>query len=488
MMIRSLMSNMWALLFGLCITLDVLSAGAADDQDTVISADEIDRGSKPFRPPMSQRAAKIHAEISQTWTFYDNPELQRYVQALGEEMVANSDHAGRDYYFFVVDSPGVNAVTPGEGLVYVYRGLMTLLNSEAQLAGVLGHEIGHNIGKHLWERKRDVTLGNIGAIFAGLITGSTDVMNSVGLAAQERQSSAGREAELESDEYGANILYNAGYDPLELFAALESMADYGTYGRRYGDAPTQYHGTFSTHPRSDIRLQKLFADAGELPPGEARIGRERWREMLDGMVIGVNFNGNKRPDQERFLSRSQGVTFVYPNDWELRSQGAEILLRDADKTVQLKITAVKVEEVPADFNEALAAHLGVESVEVVPINDQDGQAIGAVGASGTKRVAVKRVGRYTYFFEGIARNNKITKEQDAVLLDIIKEFRRLTSADLPPEAVQRLYFKRLEPGETLASLAADIKGDPNPEQTLRLINGYFPRGEPEPGMWIKMFK
>jgi len=98
------------------------------------------------------------------------------------------------------------------------------------------------------------------------------------------------------------------------------------------------------------------------------------------------------------------------------------------------------------------------------------------------------VARNTYDFQGIAKNNKLTAAQDADLVKIIKSFRRRTRADSPPDAVKRIYYERLEPGDTFASLAERIAPGKNQENYLRLLNGYFPKGQPEPGTWIKLFK
>lgn len=443
-------------------------------------------------PPISGKALEIHNEFMRNLVLYDDPKLQAYVQELGELMVQNSSHAGRDYYFFVVDSEGVNAVTPGYGLVYVYRGLLTLLNSEAELAGVLAHEIGHNLGNHRGDTIRDITLGNIGAFVAGILTGSGSIYNSVGLANQERQAKARRERELEADAFAGEILYEAQYDPAEFLTALGALKDNSTFMSQYGGQGVSYHGTFASHPRSDKRLQEVIRQAGELPPGEATIGRERWRKMIDGLVIGPNYNGNKTPDQERYISEPLGITFVYPKTWSLSTKGAAILLKDAAKTVQLKIVASKVPNPVQPLSDVLASKLAQvgakDKPEVVAIVDADKNEVGLIGAHGSKRIAIKRVGRHDYYFEGIAKDNSLSATQDAAVVSIIQEFRRISSNDLPPESITKIYFHRLQPGETFASLAEELKSEKYGEQSLRLINGYFPRGEAEPGTWIKMYK
>ena len=92
---------------------------------------------------MSERLLKKHQQGMAGKSLYDDPELAAYVEKVGRKVLANSDHAGREYHFFLTDHAIPGASTVGSGLIYIDRGLLALLNSEAQLAGVIGHEIGH---------------------------------------------------------------------------------------------------------------------------------------------------------------------------------------------------------------------------------------------------------------------------------------------------------------------------------------------------------
>ena len=104
---------------------------------------------------MSKRQKKLHAQsLAQAGgRLYDSPAVAAYVSEIGHKALEQSPHAGRDYYFYVLDSAGVEAFTPGSGLIYISRGLLALIRSEGQLLGVLGHEIGHNVGNHLGRTK-----------------------------------------------------------------------------------------------------------------------------------------------------------------------------------------------------------------------------------------------------------------------------------------------------------------------------------------------
>jgi predicted Zn-dependent protease len=101
-----------------------------------------------------------------------------------------------------------------------------------------------------------------------------------------------------------------------------------------------------------------------------------------------------------------------------------------------------------------------------------------------------KVARNTFNFQGIAKNNLITSDQDRVFIDIIRSFRRATPKDILSETDTRIYYERLKPGDTFATLASRSEGfgDQDVESVLRVLNGYYPKGEAEPGTWIKMLR
>ena len=283
------------------------------------------------------------------------------------------------------------------------------MNSEAELAGVLAHEIGHNVGRHRSRTIGEITLGNVGAFVAGILTNSGNVMNSVGLANQERFSENRRDRELEADAYAAEFLYGAEYEPTEFLSALGALKDYSDFQSRFGDQNTSYHGTFSSHPRDDRRLQNVVAKAGALPPGEGAVGREQWRAVSEGMIVGPNYTGNKKPTQERFLNTALGITFVYPKDWDLKSNGQGVLLKDPQNTVQLKITARSITNATKTVREEFDTLYPKPATKSVDLEDENKSVIGVIGADQTRRLALKRIGRYDFQFEGIAKKQCINR-------------------------------------------------------------------------------
>ena len=429
-----------------------------------------------------------HASVLSKWAVYENPKLSAYVSDIGNKLVQVSD-PNHSYYFYVLDDQTVNAFTPGYGLIYINRGLLVLMTSEAQLAGVLAHEIGHNTGNHIGRRKTQSVLGAVAATAASILAGNSNVGRAINIGNQARISGYGREMELEADEAAAEYLYATNYDPAEMLTMLGILKDEERFrGIRNDGASGSYHGVFASHPRSDKRLQEIIKKAGTLPPGEAFRGRQEWREVITGVPFGKNYTGNKRPDQERFTQKSLGITFVYPKEWSQTTKGANIILKDADKTLQLKISIEKTKDKKLTSQQVLEAKYPDDLKAVEKIDAEATKDLGTIARRSQQRVAVIQVGRNTFHFQGIAKNNNLTEEQDAALVEIIESFRRASRDDLSPDAAKLIYYKRLEPGETFATLAASNELGKYTEGYLRLMNGYFPKGEAEPGTYIKLVK
>ena len=213
-------------------------------------------------------------EIRKEYGVYDDAKLQAYVQRVGEKLAGLSHRPELFYRFTVLDSPEVNAFALPGGYVYITRGLMAYLNSEAELAAVLGHEIGHVTARHAVRQYTTAMAAQIGytigAIFVpqvGSQAGST-LFNVLGTALVRGY---GREHELQADELGAEYSALAGYDPdamLEVLQVLKNQEEFEVERAKLeGREPNVYHGVFATHPSNDQRLQQVVKGA---QPNKAR--------------------------------------------------------------------------------------------------------------------------------------------------------------------------------------------------------------------------
>lgn len=431
-----------------------------------------------------------HLQLLRESPPYDDADLQAYVTMVGEKVLAQSEHAHLPYKFIVRDTEAVNAFVNGTPYVFVERGLLALLNSEAELAAVMAHEIGHNVARHTAKlqssNRRNIFLANVASILAGntAVGSAIQQQNTVNLLEYKR------EAELEADSFAASYLFGANYEPSQLVNALAQLRNNNLFSAKTTDRSLPHHGLLTSHPRSDIRLRKSIEDAGVFPPGEGFIGREEYREAINGIVYGPNYARNAPAGYRRYSNESLGITFIYPKSWLRSIKGAMIVLQDPEQTMQLKITTQKTPE--DQKNKTSSERLKLKYPNLVgeqKIHPQSQRDLGTLGAVTSKRVALATAARNTFHFEGLAKSNTITSVEDSYFVDIIRSFRRMTPKDKTAEYVSKIYFERLQPGEIFASLALDSGLDPiMAESELRVINGYYPKGEAEPGTWIKKIR
>jgi predicted Zn-dependent protease len=199
-----------------------------------------------------------------------NPQAKALVHRLGAELVAKSFAAKSPYKFsfnVLADSRTVNAFALPGGPIFITEGLMRLLKSEAELAGVLGHEIGHVIGRHSSERlaKQQLMQGLLGALVVGSGDYTTAQIGQV--VGSMINMSYGREDELESDAFGIRIMAEAGYDPRAMIRVMEVLAK-ASGGSRQPEF-------MSTHPAPENRAERIKEAIAKTFPGGVPGGLKR---------------------------------------------------------------------------------------------------------------------------------------------------------------------------------------------------------------------
>ena len=232
---------------------------------------------------------------------YPDATLQAYVDRVGQSLIARSGVPG-SYRFVVLDQPLANAHAAG-GYVMVTRGLLALLDDEAELAAALGHEVGHVVERHAAQRARARQGVLNAAVEAATTTGSITVGRSVardGLLALRRYS---RDQELEADRYGVGLLVKAGYRGTAMASLIEKLRRQGQLELQLvGAAPdgADRRSANSTHPAPIERQEALRAVPGADSPGEAN--RTVYLKAIDTMSV-------DDPPQEGFV---RGTAFLHP--------------------------------------------------------------------------------------------------------------------------------------------------------------------------------
>jgi len=217
---------------------------------------------------------KAYEQIVRAYGLYDNQAVQDYVSAVGQRVARQSDMPDAEFKFVVVDDDSINAFTTGCCYVYVHRGLLLQLNSEAELASVLGHEVAHVTARHPARRQTRGVLASILATGAAIATGSGAVADLANLGATAWLQGYGRANELEADRLGLKYSTKAGYRPESMGEVFEMFRRGERFeldrARAEGRQPRIYHGLFSSHPTPDARAvqaAKGAANVDTAPPG-----------------------------------------------------------------------------------------------------------------------------------------------------------------------------------------------------------------------------
>ena len=222
------------------------------------------------------RAAQQHPQIIAQFGGAIDGSLGAYVTGIGNK-TANAAGLNGLCKFTLINSDVVNAFAVPGCYIYVTRGLLTIMNSEDELAAVLGHEIGHIMGKHAYRRQRASTLSTLGALALGVATRSQEVMQTAGQLAQVYTLQYSRTQENESDGYGVRYLGANGYN---MFAAADIMGALGAQealDARVNNREGRVIPNWArSHPVSSERVALTSAaarTAGATPSSPAEIGR-----------------------------------------------------------------------------------------------------------------------------------------------------------------------------------------------------------------------
>lgn len=438
---------------------------------------------------------EAHEKLMEEGAAYPDEELQAYVKRIGQQLAESSDRSDIQYTFTVINDENINAFALPGGYIYVNRGLLAYLDSEPELAAVLSHEIGHVTARHAVRQQAANAANSVLAQLAYVTTGSADLAQASNMYGTSLVRGYGREHELEADGEGAEYLHNAGYDPNTLLDVIGVLKDQEQYNKvraaAAGRKPQTYHGLYATHPRNDRRLQTVVRKASELEYREPRlIDPREYRSVTEGLAYGKVSPPADR-EKGRYYHNRLGFTFAYPEGWTVDRGSRAIVTSDAggENRVTLSIqrwdTGVSASQFLRDKMNAQTLFQN-ESLEQEGLQGYTAVAGGGSGQN-RRRVAVLNRGKIAYMFEGQVESDRDFTEQDAHFLALIKSFRPMKKTEYEGKKHQYIHWVQAQPGDTFASLARGVR-IPDAENQLRLLNGYYPSGEPRAGDWLKLIR
>ncbi len=442
-----------------------------------------------------QTGRQEDVKVRQEYGVYDNKALQLYVNEVGQRLAHASHRPNLQYSFVVVDSPEINAFALPGGYVYITRGILAYLNSEAELAAVLGHELGHVTARHSVQQVSAATAAGVGAALLQVFV--PELRNQAGdsvinLLGNVILSGYGREHELEADRLGAQYLARTGYDPQAMIKVVGVLKNQELFdaevAKSEGRQPRAYHGVFASHPDSDTRLQQVVGEAGRPAPGSTRVNQEEFLRKIDRMVFadspsqGVIRNHN-------FYHTDFGMALTFPQNWRIQNRPDRVVAKHPGDDAILDLRgAGPAQGAPIDvLRKALRGNVGAEVTQMT-VNGLPA-AITTTRMQGMPaRVAVVFLGKTAFLIGGQARNAQAMQRALPEINAAIASFRPLNDAERKLARPLTLRVINTPAGATFAELARNSPLGKNAVSHLRLINGMYPNGEPVAGQPLKVIE
>jgi predicted Zn-dependent protease len=262
-----------------------------------------------------QMGRQASQEVAQQLGLVENEALQQYVQRVGEGLAAESERPNLPWTFRVVDDPTPNAFALPGGFIFMTRGMMDLMDSEAELAAVLGHEIGHVTARHSVSQISRGQLAQLG-LGLGSIFFPEAAQTFGGLAQTGMQLlflRHGRDAERQSDELGFRYALREGYDVREMDDIFATLMRLGEASGR-GSVPSW----LSTHPAEPERIAAAQARADTVPAASLALRREEYLARIDGLMYGDNPRQGFFRDG-LFLHPDLRFQIAFPQGWRTQN-------------------------------------------------------------------------------------------------------------------------------------------------------------------------
>lgn len=440
-----------------------------------------------------------HEKVLASTTVFQDEELLEYVRKVGNNVAKVSHRPDLEYTFTIIDSPEINAFALPGGYVYVNRGLLTFMNTEADLAAVLAHEIGHITARHGVQQQARGALARTAAKVGGVVTAVATNSNYVGsqisevasIWAQTGLSGFGREHELEADRLGAEYIKEAGYDPAAMINVVTVLKNQEDFSKKVNNGGGGYHGLFASHPRNDTRLQEAIASVASLDGVEiSQTDNTEFRQTIDGLIIGASQSSQTQDARNRYYQALLGYTVLFPDSWQV-SETTTTVTASAESIGDIRIETQRLQQniEPRVF---LRDTVGITNLQKSEALDQY-RLQGHTGTNllengNTERVAVIYLGPRAFVFRGEITDPSATDEIDDLLLSTIRTFRSIQRGEIVAGSELKLKYVQASEFFDFAIVAQSSKIANYPEETLRLLNGYYPAGNPKEGEWIKLIE
>ncbi len=432
-------------------------------------------------------------EVRKQYHVYDSQDLQDYVNQVGQKLAHNSHRPNISYHFTVLDSTQVNAFALPGGYIYITRGLITYLNSEAELGAVLGHEIGHVTSRHSVQQISAATAANVvvqitSVFLPGMRTAAGS--NLTNLLGNALLSGYGREHELQADHLGAVYLARTGYDPEAMVKVLTVLKNQELFdaeiAKQEGREPRAYHGLFATHPDNDTRLKQVVNEAQSISRPDGLENREAFLQRIKGMTFGDS------PEQGvirkgKFYHSELGLALQFPDGWRIQNYADHVQAQSPtnDAGIELRL-GKKAEGSPEDYLRKMQWFGSNEEIQSLSINGLPAATTETTSWGKPAKITVIYLNNKAFLVVGSATSRMVFDRYHENINAATMSFHAITEAERGHSKPLTIKIITAKPGVTYAELARTSPLGKNAESYLRLINAQYPSGEPVQGQELKI--
>jgi len=440
----------------------------------------------------AELGAQEHEKIvPQFGGVYEDAALAAYVTSIGNLLVRTSEVPDQKFTFTVLDTPIVNAFALPGGYVYVTRGLVALANDEAELAGVIAHEIGHVTARHSAERYGQAMAATLGQIGLGLLFGG-EAANAFGSVSALALRSFSRDQEHEADSLGVRYMSRAGYDPQAMSSFLTQLqADSQLEAILLGQpGKADEFNIMQTHPRTADRVERTIQEARAYTVRAPMRARDVYLDKIDGLLYGDDpAQGFVRG--RRFLHPELRFAFEVPEGFRLFNGMTKVTARGPDGAAIL-FDRAKTQwrgAMTRFLTEVWAEGVQLEDVEAITVNGL-AAATGRVQGRTQSGPVELRLVALRHGDAAIYRMLFVAPAAQAARFSVpfrrtTYSFRGLTAAEAAALHPQRLHIRRVRAGDTVESLAASLPYDDYREERFRALNGLGRDAALRPGERVK---
>jgi predicted Zn-dependent protease len=436
---------------------------------------------------------KAHAEVLRQYGKYEDPSLQRYTDDIGQSLAKVSHRPNIHYQYMVVDKPFINAFALPGGFVYITRGMLAHLNSEAELAGVLGHETGHITARHGVKRLQKAMASQlilagvaIATEYGGIVQGSSILLT----AALQTYS---RRDEHQADELGGLYAFKAGYDP------TKSMGFLKTLKRMEKESPSAVEVIFRTHPLTEERVERVDAQARDLARrGQGRDFKVRSDEYVSGLD-GVVFGSGEKDgviEENRYRNRFYRFSISAPKGWKIErgEAGGSLMMKHPtrDFYCQTLVSELETEMTPGQFARSFEVQSGFKRVSASQTTISGSKALIALyypkssnGVPLAIEIAYVVRGKTGFMIVGITQT-KYFDQARPYFQQVTSSFRFLTKAEAEGIPLYRLKVYTVRRGDTFRSISKQFYGVPEKAREIMEFNGVTDESSLRPGRKLKI--